>query len=79
MIGIMIEINIWKDWILNHVVIKFGWMKVDIGGDMMMSSHVIWIYQYQYYIFSIDVYINIFGICARGICVGTQIPGWILV
>ena len=41
MIGIMIEIDIWKEWILNHVVEKFGWIKCDIGGDMIMSCHVI--------------------------------------
>ena len=50
MVGIMIEINIWKNWMPNHVVIKFGWMKLDICGDMTMTSSVIWIHQYQYYI-----------------------------
>ena len=54
--GIMMKINIWKQWILNHVVKKFGWIKINIGGDMTMSCHVIWIHQYQYNIFSIDVF-----------------------
>ena len=40
MIGNIIEVNIWKDWILRHVVIKFGWIKVDNSGDVNMSSHV---------------------------------------
>ena len=44
MIGVMIEINIWKEWILNHAVIKFGWIKINIDGDMIMSCHVNIIY-----------------------------------
>ena len=54
--GIMMKINIWKQWILNHVVKKFGWIKINIGGDMTMSCHVIWIHQCQYNIFSTDVF-----------------------
>ena len=45
-----------RKWILNHVVKKFGWIKVNIGEDMIMSCHVIGIHQYQYNIFSIDVF-----------------------
>ena len=36
----MIEVDIWEDWILKHVLIKFGWIKMDNGGDINMSSHV---------------------------------------
>ena len=39
-VGNMIEINIWKSWILKHVVIEFGWIKMDISGDISMSSRV---------------------------------------
>ena len=38
----MIEVDIWNDWILKHVTIKFGCMKMDNGGDIMMSSHVLY-------------------------------------
>ena len=41
MIEVIIEINIWKEWILNHVVKKFGWIKINIGRNMIMSCHVI--------------------------------------
>ena len=51
------EINIWKEWNLNHVVKKFDWIKVNVGGVMIMSCHVIWMHQYQQSIFSIDVQI----------------------
>ena len=45
MIGNIIEIDIWKDWFLINVVIKFGWMKMNIDGDIDMSYHVnIWKY-----------------------------------
>ena len=37
----MIEVNIWKDWILTHEVLKFGWIKLDNYGDMAMCSQVI--------------------------------------
>ena len=56
MIEVIIEINIWKEWILNHVVKKFGWIKINIGRNMIMSCHVIWMHQYQYNIFPIDVF-----------------------
>ena len=36
----MIKNNIWKDWMAKHVVIKFGWMKMNICGDIDMCSHV---------------------------------------
>ena len=40
----MIELDMWKDWILRHVVIKFGCMKMDNGGDITISSHAnIWL------------------------------------
>ena len=34
----MIEANIWKDWIMQQVVTKFGSLKIDSGGDTVMSS-----------------------------------------
>ena len=36
-IAIIIEIGISKEWILHHVVTKFCWIKINIGGDMIMS------------------------------------------
>ena len=40
-IEIIIEIGIWKEWIVNHVVKQFGWIKNNIGGEMIMSCYVI--------------------------------------
>ena len=35
----MIEINIWENWILKYVVMKFGWIKFDIAGVMDISLY----------------------------------------
>ena len=34
----LIKVNIWKDWIMNQVVTKFGSLKIDNGGDTAMCS-----------------------------------------
>ena len=34
----MIEFNIWKDWIGNLLVTKFGWIKIDNFGGTVLSS-----------------------------------------
>ena len=46
-IGNVIEINIWNHWIMKHVLIKFGSLKIDNGGDTMMCSDAIY-YQTTY-------------------------------
>ena len=37
----MIEVNIWKDWIMKQVVTKFGILKIDDGGETVMCSDAI--------------------------------------
>ena len=37
-----IEGNIWMNWIMNQVLIKFGSLKIDISGDTMMCSDAIY-------------------------------------
>ena len=34
----VIEGNFWKDQIKNHLVIKFGFLIIDKGGDKVMCS-----------------------------------------
>ena len=34
----VIEVNIWMDWILQQVMTKFGWLKIDNGADTVMCS-----------------------------------------
>ena len=34
----MIEVNIWKDWIMKQVVTKFGNLKIDNGRNTVMCS-----------------------------------------
>ena len=34
----MIEVNIWKDWIVTQVITKLGGLKIDNRGDTVMSS-----------------------------------------
>ena len=34
----VIEVNIWNDWNMKQVVTKFGSVKINNGGDTMMSS-----------------------------------------
>ena len=41
-IGNIIEVNIWKDWIMKQVVTKFGSLKIDNGGNTMMCSDAIY-------------------------------------
>ena len=37
----MIEDNIWEYWIMKQITTKFGRLKMDNGGDTMMSSNAI--------------------------------------
>ena len=39
MIETVIEVNIWKDWIMKQVVIEFGSLKIDNGEDTVMCSY----------------------------------------
>ena len=41
-IGNVIEVNIWKEQIMKYVVLKFGCLKIDIGGDIVMCSEAIY-------------------------------------
>ena len=38
----MIDVNSWKCWIMKQVMTKFGSLKIDNGGDTMMSSDAIY-------------------------------------
>ena len=38
----MIEDNIWEYWITKQITTHFGRLKIDIGGDTMMSSDAIY-------------------------------------
>ena len=54
----MIFVDIWEDWILKHVVIKFGCMKMDNGGDVVKSSHAnIWFIYCVLIIFQLIIWI----------------------
>ena len=36
--GDMIELKLWKDLVKKQVITKFGGLKIDGGGDIIMSS-----------------------------------------
>ena len=41
-IGNVIEMSTWKNWIMKHLLIKFGYLKVNNSGDAMMRSDAIY-------------------------------------
>ena len=38
----MIEVNVWEYWIMKQIMTKFDGLKIDSGGETMMSSDAIY-------------------------------------